>query len=96
MALDTCPERSFMTQLYFGIQKEYQKQPPKTSPLYLDRLRPTPGLLLPTVRSYGKSIETNLRGVLYRELCKIGILAVRQVRNIVTELSNRKVTNASD
>ncbi len=50
--LDICPERSFLTQMYFLVQTEYQKQPPKMESLYLDRLRPTPGLIMPTVRSY--------------------------------------------
>ena len=50
--MNTCPERAFLMKLYFEIQKEYQKQPPKMGLLYLDRLRPTPGLIMPTVRSY--------------------------------------------
>ncbi len=66
MALDNCPERTFLTQTYFVIQRDYaSKQPPKMGPSYLDRMQQTSGVTLPTVRSYGKAIETNLSGLLY-------------------------------
>ena len=56
--MSDCPESNFLLKLYIKGQDEFKKQLPAGGPSYFDRLQSTSGIILPTVRAYGKSTAT--------------------------------------
>jgi len=52
------PDMAFFNSLPSFTRFEYSKQLPAGGPSYFDRLQSTSGIILPTVRAYGKSTAT--------------------------------------